>query len=44
LGHNRSFKTKTLKEVISFNSDKFQLDAEINENRIKLEKSKMYAI
>jgi DNA replication and repair protein RecF len=41
LGHNRSFKTKTFKEVISFNTDKFQLDAEIDENRIRLEKSKI---
>ncbi len=39
LGHNRSFKTKTIKEVISFNADTFQLDAEINENRVKLKKS-----
>jgi DNA replication and repair protein RecF len=25
LGHNRSFKTKTIKEVINFDTDKFQL-------------------
>jgi DNA replication and repair protein RecF len=41
LGHNRSFKTKTIKEVISFDTDKFQLDAEIDDNRIKLQKSKI---
>ncbi|WXU00578.1 MAG: DNA replication and repair protein RecF [Catillopecten margaritatus gill symbiont] len=41
LGHNRSFKTKTLKEIINFKSSVFQLNAEINENRIKLEKSKI---
>ena len=39
LGHNRSFKTKTPKEIIKFSSDKFQLDAEIDKNRIKLRKS-----
>ncbi|CAC9435126.1 DNA recombination and repair protein RecF [uncultured Gammaproteobacteria bacterium] len=39
LGHNRSFKTKTLKEVTRFKCSKFQLSAEINEYLIKLEKS-----
>ncbi len=39
LGHNRSFKAKTIKEVINFNTDKFQLDAEIDKNKIKLKKS-----
>lgn len=40
LGHNRSFKTKIIKEVINFNCDKFQLHAQIGKNKIKLEKSK----
>ncbi|WP_428086768.1 DNA replication/repair protein RecF [Candidatus Thioglobus sp.] len=40
LGHNRSFKTKSLKELIQFDLEKFQLDAQVNEQRIKLEKSK----
>ena len=40
LGHNRSFKTKTLKEIINFKSTHFQLGAEIDSNKIKFEKSK----
>ncbi|MDG2353417.1 MAG: DNA replication and repair protein RecF [Gammaproteobacteria bacterium] len=40
LGHNRSFKTKTIKEVIHFDHQSFQLIAQIDSNRIKLEKSK----
>ncbi len=40
LGHNRSFKTKTIKEVIGFEHQKFQLQAQIDGNKIKLEKSK----
>ncbi|MBE8189774.1 MAG: DNA replication and repair protein RecF [Candidatus Thioglobus sp.] len=40
LGHNRSFKTKTIKEVINFDFHQFQLQAKIGKNTIKLEKSK----
>ncbi|KAA0452062.1 MAG: DNA replication and repair protein RecF [Candidatus Thioglobus sp.] len=40
LGHNRSFKTKILKEIINFEADSFQLGAEVDKNKIKLEKSK----
>ncbi len=40
LGHNRSFKTKTIKEVIGFGCDQFQISAQVNHNIIKLEKSK----
>ena len=40
LGHNRSFKTKTIKEVIHFDHQSFQLNAQIDDNRIKLEKTK----
>ena len=40
LGHNRSFKTKTIKEVINFDCDQFQISAQVGDNRIKLEKSK----
>jgi len=40
LGHNRSFKTKILKEIINFESEQFQLSAEVNKNKIKFEKSK----
>ncbi|BAS67033.1 DNA replication/repair protein RecF [Bathymodiolus septemdierum thioautotrophic gill symbiont] len=40
LGHNRSFKTKNLKEIINFNCDIFQLSAKVDEDKIKLEKSK----
>lgn len=40
LGHNRSFKTKSLREIINFESDGFQLSAEVDKNKIKLEKSK----
>ncbi|MDC9714898.1 MAG: DNA replication and repair protein RecF [Gammaproteobacteria bacterium] len=40
LGHNRSFKTKILKEVIGFTCNKFQLSAQVDEYLIKLEKSK----
>ncbi|SMN14803.1 DNA recombination and repair protein RecF [uncultured Candidatus Thioglobus sp.] len=40
LGHNRSFKTKSLKELIELDQQKFQLDAQVDDYRIKLEKSK----
>ena len=40
LGHNRSFKTKSIKDVISFDHEVFQLNAQIGEDRVKLEKSK----
>ena len=40
LGHNRSFKTKSLKELIQLNHRQFQLDAKVDNYRIKLEKSK----
>ena len=40
LGHNRSFKTKTIKEVISFDCDQFQISAQVGDSSIKLEKSK----
>lgn len=40
LGHNRSFKTKSLKELIQLDQQKFQLDAQVDDHRIKLEKSK----
>jgi DNA replication and repair protein RecF len=40
LGHNRSFKTKSLKELIQLQHQQFQLDAKVDECRIKLEKSK----
>ena len=40
LGHNRSFKTKTIKEVIHFDHQSFQIIAQIGDDRIKLEKSK----
>lgn len=40
LGHNRSFKSKIIKEIIRFDQQQFQLQAQIDEHRIKLEKSK----
>ncbi len=40
LGHNRSFKTKSLKELIEQDQQKFQLDAQVDDYRVKLEKSK----
>ena len=40
LGHNRSFKTKSLKELIELDQQKFQLDAQVDDYRVKLEKSK----
>jgi DNA replication and repair protein RecF len=40
LGHNRSFKTKTLKEIINSKADAFQLSVEVDKNKIKLEKTK----
>ena len=40
LGHNRSFKTKSLKELTQLDYQKFQLDAQVDNCRIKLEKSK----
>jgi len=40
LGHNRSFKTKTIKEVIHFDHQSFQLNAQIGDDRVKLEKTK----
>ena len=39
LGHNRSFKTKSLKEVTAFNCQRFQLSAQLENHKIKLEKS-----
>lgn len=39
LGHNRSFKTKSLKEVTTFNQQRFQLSAQLEAHKIKLEKS-----
>ena len=41
LGHNRSFKTKIIKEVIHFDHQSFQIIAQIGDDRIKLEKSKI---
>ncbi|MDC0888479.1 DNA replication and repair protein RecF [Candidatus Thioglobus sp.] len=40
LGHNRSFKTKSLKELIELDQQKFQIDAQVDDYRVKLEKSK----
>jgi DNA replication and repair protein RecF len=40
LGHNRSFKTKSLKELTQLDQQKFQLDAKVDNYRVKLEKSK----
>jgi Recombinational DNA repair ATPase (RecF pathway) len=40
LGHNRSFKTKTISEVIHYKFSDFQLNAQIDNHRIKLEKSR----
>ncbi|CAC9545320.1 DNA recombination and repair protein RecF [uncultured Gammaproteobacteria bacterium] len=40
LGHNRSFKTKILKEIINSKADAFQLSVEVDKNKIKLEKTK----
>ncbi len=40
LGHNRSFKTKAIKELIQLEQQKFQLDAQVDDHRVKLEKSK----
>ncbi len=44
LGHNRSFKTKSLRELIELGQQKFQLDAQVDDYRIKLEKSKQKTI
>lgn len=38
LGHNRSFKTKVIKELINVGHDNFQLNAITDTHRIKLEK------
>ncbi len=40
LGHNRSFKTKNIQEIIGFDYEQFQLQAQIDNNKIKLQKSK----
>ena len=40
LGHNRSFKTKTIKEVIHHDFSRFQIEAYVDDHKIKLEKSK----
>lgn len=40
LGHNRSFKTKALKELIQLDHQQFQLAAQVDDYRLKLEKSK----
>ena len=40
LGHNRSFKTNVIKELIELDQQKFQLDAQVDDYRVKLEKSK----
>ena len=39
LGHNRSFKTKNLNQVIAFNQHTFQLQADIDQHRLNIEKS-----
>jgi len=44
LGHNRSFKTQIIKEVIGFGCDQFQISAYVDHNKIKLEKSKSKTI
>ena len=44
LGHNRSFKTKSIKELIQLEQQKFQLSAQVDDYRIKLEKSKQKTI
>lgn len=44
LGHNRSFKTKSIKEITQINQQQFQLDAQVDRCRIKLEKSKQKTI
>jgi len=44
LGHNRSFKTKSIKEITQIDCLKFQLDAQVDNCRIKLEKSKQKTI
>ncbi len=38
LGHNRSFKTKIIKELINIDNDNFQLNAITDTHKIKLEK------
>ncbi len=40
LGHNRSFKTKTIKELINLDFDAFQINVKTDKHRIKLEKSR----
>ena len=40
LGHNRSFKTKTIKELINLDCNNFQLNAQVDAYRVKLEKSR----
>ncbi len=44
LGHNRSFKTKLIKELINIDSNIFQLNAITDTHRIKLEKSRKKTI
>ncbi|BBB22209.1 DNA replication and repair protein RecF [Abyssogena phaseoliformis symbiont OG214] len=44
LGHNRSFKTKVIKELINVDNDNFQLNAITDTHRIKLEKSRKKTI
>tara|TARA_B110000967_G_scaffold184881_1_gene204691 strand:- start:126 stop:1211 length:1086 start_codon:yes stop_codon:yes gene_type:complete len=40
LGHNRSFKTKNIKDVIPFDEDLIQINALISDEKITLKKSK----
>jgi len=40
LGHNRSFKTKTIAEVVHYNFNDFQINAKVDNHRVKLEKSR----
>ncbi len=40
LGHNRSFKTKNLNQVIAFDRHAFQLQAQVDQNRLNIEKSR----
>jgi DNA replication and repair protein RecF len=44
LGHNRSFKTKLIKELINIDNNIFQLNAITGTHRIKLEKSRKKTI
>ena len=40
LGHNRSFKTKNIKDVVPFEEDFLQIKAVVNDVRVSLKKSK----